>query len=127
MLNDNQFKVFVVEDNEWYNKLLVHSASLNPDFEVKGFYSGKDFLDHLKENPNVVTLDFLLPDMDGAALLKKIKDFNEDIEVIIISEQDDIETAIELLKAGAYDYIVKTKEIRNRLLNTINNIAKNRS
>jgi two-component system response regulator AtoC len=123
--NNNSFKVFVVEDNEWYNKLLVHSLSLNPDFEVVSFFSGKEFLDHLKEKPNVVTLDFLLPDMDGAELLKRIKDFNEDIEVIIISEQDDIETAIELLKAGAYDYIVKTKDIRNRLLNTVNNISKN--
>lgn len=121
------FKVFVVEDNEWYNKLLVHSISLNPDYEVASFFSGKDFLDHLKEKPDVVTLDFLLPDMDGAAILKKIKDFNEEIEVIIISEQDDIETAIDLLKSGAYDYIVKTKDIRNRLLNTINNISKNHS
>src|SRR5258708_9814743 len=125
--SSHPFKVFVVEDNEWYNKLLVHSISLNPDYEVASFFSGKDFLDHLKEKPDVVTLDFLLPDMDGAAILKKIKDFNEEIEVIIISEQDDIETAIDLLKSGAYDYIVKTKDIRNRLLNTINNISKNHS
>jgi two-component system, NtrC family, response regulator AtoC len=118
------FKIIVVEDNEWYNKLLVHSLSLNPDFEVESYSSGKEFLSSLTHNPDVVTLDYILPDMNGNELLKKIKEYNEDIEVIVISEQENIETAVELLKAGAYDYIVKAKDIRDRLLNTINNIRK---
>lgn len=119
------FKIAVVEDNEWYNKLLVHSITLNPDYEIDTYFSGKDLLDNLHKIPDVVTLDFRLPDMNGRELLQKIKDYNEDIEVIVISEQDNIETAVELLKMGAYDYIVKAKDIRDRLLNTINNIRKN--
>jgi DNA-binding NtrC family response regulator len=59
--------------------------------------------------------------------LEKIKDFDPDIEVIIISEQQDIETAVNLLKLGAYDYLVKAKDIRDRLLNVVNNIRKNAS
>lgn len=121
---EGNFKVFVVEDNEWYNKLLVHSASLNPDFEVEGFHSGKDFLAALDRNPNVVTLDYRLPDCLGSDLFPKIKAHNENIEVIVISEQEDIEVAIEMLKAGAYDYMVKSKDIRDRLLNTLNHIRK---
>jgi two-component system response regulator AtoC len=116
------FKVIVVEDNEWYNKLLVHSLSLNQDFEIESYFSGKEFLEHLNKEIDVVTLDYRLPDMNGNELLKKIKEYDDDIEVIIISEQENIETAVELLKSGAYDYIVKEKDIRDRLLNTVNHI-----
>ncbi len=71
------FKIAVVEDNEWYNKLLVHSITLNPDYEVENYFSGKELLDNLHNKPDVVTLDFRLPDMDGRELLQKIKDYNE--------------------------------------------------
>ncbi len=124
-MNETPFTIYVVEDNEWYNKLLVHNLSLNPDFIVESFFNGKSLLNSLSKKPAVVTLDYRLPDIDGETLLKKIKEFDANIEVIIISEQEEIETAVALLKAGAYDYLVKTKDIRDRLLNTINNIRKN--
>ncbi|MDD4226876.1 MAG: hypothetical protein WCY58_13610 [Mariniphaga sp.] len=52
----------------------------------------------------------------------RIKAENEEIQVILISEQSEIEVVVELLKHGAYDYIVKSKDIRERLLNTVQNI-----
>jgi DNA-binding NtrC family response regulator len=118
-MNGSPFKVFVVEDNEWFNRMLVHSISLNPDYQVESYASGKDFLADLHKMPDAVTLDYRLPDMTGDEVLRKIREFNNDIEVIIISEQENIETAVELLQQGAYDYIVKSKEIRDRLLNTL--------
>lgn len=121
---EKTFKIFVVEDNEWYNKLLVHHLSLNPDYEVESFFNAGDFLKELNKVPDVVTLDYRLPDMLGMDVLKRIKEENEDIQVILISEQDDIEVVVELLKHGAYDYIVKSNDIRERLLNTISNIRK---
>jgi len=121
------FKINIVEDDEWYRKFLVHNISLNPDFDVTAFSDGKTFLDQLKKRPHVVTLDYRLPDFSGKDLLMKIKEYDPTIEVIIISEQDDIETAIELLRLGAYDYITKTKDIRDRLLNIIQHIKSNTS
>jgi two-component system, NtrC family, response regulator AtoC len=124
-MSHQPFLIHIVEDNEWYNKLLAHHLSLNPDFVVERFFTGKDFLAALsKKTPSVVTLDYRLPDSNGEILLKKIKETNPNTEVIIVSEQEEIEIAIALLKAGAYDYIVKTKDIGGRLLNTINNIRK---
>jgi two-component system response regulator AtoC len=123
-MNDKPFKIFVVEDDDWYNRLLVHHLSLNPDYEIVSFTTGKDCIDNLIKAPDVVTLDYRLPDMKGLEVLKKIKAVNEEIQVILISEQDEIEVVVELLKYGAYDYIVKSKDIRERLLNTINNIRK---
>jgi two-component system response regulator AtoC len=124
-MNGKPFTIYIVEDNEWFNQLLVHNLSLNPDYQVRGFYTAKDFLKHLDDSPDVVTLDYRLPDMDGAEVLSKIKAHNPNIEVLIISAQDNIETAVELLKHGANDYIVKEKDIRERLLRVINNIHKN--
>ena len=123
-MNEKPFKIFVVEDNEWYNKLLVHNLSLNPDYEIESFSTGKELIQNLHKSPDVITLDYRLPDIRGLELLKKIKIENEDIQVILISEQDDIEVVVELLKHGAYDYIVKTEHIRERLLNTVQNIKK---
>ncbi|MCG6188773.1 sigma-54-dependent transcriptional regulator [Maribellus maritimus] len=123
-MDERPFKIFVVEDDEWYNRLLVHNLSMNPDYEIESFSSGKECLNNLHKNPDVVTLDYRLPDMKGLEILKQIKSENEEIQVILISEQDEIEVVVELLKYGAYDYIVKSKDIRERLLNTVNNIRK---
>ena len=123
-MEDKPFKIFVVEDNEWYNRLLVHHLSLNPDYEIESFANGKDCLNNLHKKPDVVTLDYRLPDMQGLEVLKKIKAENEEIQVILISEQNDIEVVVDLLKYGAYDYIVKSNDIRERLLNTVQNIRK---
>jgi DNA-binding NtrC family response regulator len=121
-MEEKSFKIFVVEDDEWYNKLLVHNLSLNPDYEIESFKSGKECLANLHKLPDVVTLDYRLPDMKGLEILKKIKAESEEIQVILISEQDEIEVVVELLKYGAYDYIVKSNDIRERLLNTVQNI-----
>ncbi|MCU0370348.1 MAG: sigma-54 dependent transcriptional regulator [Bacteroidales bacterium] len=119
-----QVKIFVVEDNEWYNRLLVHHLNMNPDFEVSSFLSGKELLNHLHESPDIITLDYRLPDIKGSELLKKIKDYDESVEVIVISEQDDIQVAVDLLKEGAFDYLVKNDQIQTRLHNAISRIRK---
>ncbi|MCB2221919.1 MAG: sigma-54 dependent transcriptional regulator [Bacteroidetes bacterium] len=121
-MDDKSFKIFVVEDDDWYNRLLVHTLSLNPDYEIQNFFNGKDLLEKLHEDPDVITLDYRLPDMTGLDILKQVKEVNPDIQVILISEQGDIDTVVDLLKYGAYDYIVKSKDIKERLLNTIQNI-----
>ncbi|MDP3913408.1 MAG: sigma-54 dependent transcriptional regulator [Bacteroidota bacterium] len=119
---EKPFKIFVVEDDEWYNRLLVHTLSLNPDYEIQSFINGKDCLANLHQQPDIITLDYRLPDMKGLEVLKQIKEINEDIQIILISEQIDIEVVVTLLQQGAYDYIVKSKDIRERLLNTVSNI-----
>ncbi len=121
-MSEKPFKIFVVEDSEWYNRLLVHTLSLNPDFEIKSFFNGKDFLNSLFELPDIVTLDYRLPDYTGLELLKRIREENNDVQVILISEQEDINTVVKLLKMGAYDYISKSDDIKDRLTNTVRNI-----
>ncbi len=126
MSKDQKFKIHIVEDDDWYRELLVHMASLNPEFEVKSFSTAKDFLKSMNESPDIVSLDYLLPDMEGIKVYQQIKQFNPEIEVIIVSKQDKIEPARELIKAGAYDYLTKTPDTNERYINTLNNIVKNK-
>lgn len=119
--------VFIVEDNEWYRKFLTHIVSLNPDFHVQAFETGEELLKNLHTFPDVITLDYRLPDYTGDTLLKEIKALSPDTEVIIISEQEDIEVAVSLLKAGAYDYMVKSNDIQTPLLNSLLHLSKNKS
>ena len=117
--------IYVIEDDPVYAKFISYILSLNPDHEVKVFQEGEDFLNHLHEKPDIITLDYSLPDITGEELISKIKQFDTNIPVIIVSAQEKIGTAINLLKLGAYDYIPKDKETKDRLLNTINNAKKN--
>lgn len=121
------FKLFVVEDDRFYAEMLAYHLSLNPDHEVKVFYNARDCLANLHQKPDVITLDYSLPDKNGAEVLKKIQEANSDIQVIVISGQEDVGVAVGLLREGAYDYLVKDNETKDRLWNTVNNLRQNRN
>ena len=124
-MKNTPFKIFILEDDVWYSELLEYHLSLNPDYEIRKFHSAKDCLANLYERPNVITLDYSLPDKNGDEVLKSIKEQNPDTQVVIISGQEDVATAVDLLKKGAYDYIVKDEETPERLWNTVNKIREN--
>lgn len=119
------FKIFIAEDDVWYSELLKHHLESNPDYEIKTFQSGEELLDALYEKPDVITLDYSLPDMNGKKLLSYIKKESPDTEVVVISGQEDISTAVDLLKDGAYDYLVKDDETKHKTWQTILHIREN--
>lgn len=124
-MKNTPFKIFILDDDVWYSELLEYHLSLNPDYELTKYHSAKDCLSNLYQRPNVITLDYSLPDKNGDEVLKKIREQSPDTQVIIISGQKDVATAVDLLKKGAYDYIVKDEETPERLWNTINKIREN--
>jgi len=97
------FKIFIVEDDLAFAKTMKYHLSLNPDNEVEVFLKGKDCIANLHKNPDIITLDYSLPGETGKDILEKIKKYNKDIPVIIVSGQQEINIAVELLKQGAYD------------------------
>jgi two-component system, NtrC family, response regulator AtoC len=119
MKNPNALRIFILEDDTWYGSMLHHYLSLNPDYEVRRFENSAEFFNHLHELPDVVTLDYSLPDMAGDEVLKRIRDTYPTIQVIVISGQEDVATAISLLKNGAFDYIVKDDDTKDRVWNAI--------
>ncbi|MCC9137359.1 sigma-54-dependent transcriptional regulator [Pontibacter silvestris] len=122
---NTSFNIFILDDDVWYSELLEYHLSLNPDYHIKKFHAAKECLDSLFERPNVVTLDYSLPDKNGAEVLKKIREMSPDTQVVVISGQEDVATAVDLLKKGAYDYIVKDEDTPERLWNAITKIREN--
>ncbi|MCD4774169.1 MAG: sigma-54 dependent transcriptional regulator, partial [Bacteroidales bacterium] len=119
------FKIFIVEDDELYGEMLKHHLSLNPDNEVFSYSTGTECLKNLYKNPDLISLDFGLPDMSGHDVVKKIKEHNSNLPIVIVSGQENISTAVQLLREGAYDYFVKDDETKDRLWNIINKIKEN--
>lgn len=118
----NVMKIFIVEDDTWYGEILEYHVSLNPDYEVKRFENGKSLLAALHQKPDVITLDYTLPDVSCEKLIKEIKSFNQDIPLVVVSGQEDVSTAVNLLKEGIYDYIVKDDDTKDRLWVTLKNL-----
>lgn len=114
--------IFIVEDDPWYGEILAYHLSLNPELEVERFTNGKDCLAGLYKKPNLITIDFSLPDTNGIELFKKIKAVYADIPIIIISAQEDVGTAVELLKMGVTDYLIKDDNTKDLLWNAVNRI-----
>lgn len=126
MYEKDPVKIFVVEDDVAYTKFLKYVLGLNPDFEVEYYTTGKECISNLHKNPSIITLDYSLPDMTGESVLEQIRNYDPNINVVIVSAQEKIGTAVELLKSGAYDYITKDQDTKDRLLNSINH-ARNKS
>jgi two-component system, NtrC family, response regulator AtoC len=125
MNKTNGFKIMIVEDDPWYGSILQYHLGLNPDYEVILLETGKDCLANLSKQPDLITLDFSLPDMNGETLYKKIKEVNPAIPVIVISSQEDITVAVTLLKMGVKDYLVKDDTTKDLLWNSVIRIREN--
>ncbi len=125
MSSNESIKIFIVEDDPVYLKFLNYVIGLNPDHEIKTFSNGKDAINALHERPSIITLDYSLPDKSGEEILKEIKEFDINIPVIIVSGQEEIGIAVQLLKLGAYDYIIKDEETKERLEYALTNAKRN--
>ncbi|MDG1159588.1 MAG: sigma-54 dependent transcriptional regulator [Flavobacteriales bacterium] len=116
------FKIFVVEDDPFYGELLEYILNRDPELEVELMTSGKECLKNMYKNPDVVTLDYGLSDMNGLEVMEKIKTANPSVEIIVVSGQEDVATAVNILRNGAYDYLVKDEEAKDRIWNSVQKI-----
>ena len=113
------YTIFIVEDDDWYGEILQYHLSLNPDYQVFLFKTAKECLSKMSLRPDLITLDFSLPDITGDKLFKKIKEINAAIPVIMISSQEDISVAVNLLKMGVNDYLIKDEATKDLLWNSV--------
>lgn len=119
------FRIHLVEDDPWYGQILVHYLGLNPDYNLELFSTGKELLNNLFKKPDLICMDFGLPDISGDKLLKEIVARNKQIPIVVISAQEEISVAVDLLKAGAKDYIIKDDHTKEHLWKSIIHIREN--
>jgi two-component system, NtrC family, response regulator AtoC len=115
--------ILIAEDDVWYSEFLEYQIRLIDDrCNISKVHTGKELIAALSQKPDVITLDYSLPDFTGADLLKRIKQETPSTQVVIISGQNDVGVAVGLLKDGAYDYIVKDVDTKERIWKTIVNL-----
>lgn len=132
MNSNNKVKLFVVDDDAMYLKLVEIEFLQYPDFTLETYPTGEICLKNLSHNPDLIILDYHLNGVDkhamnGIRTLDKIKAFNPDIPVVILSSQDRIEVAINCMHHKAYDYIVKSETAFIRLQKVIATIIHTRN
>jgi two-component system response regulator AtoC len=113
------YSIFIVEDDPWYGQILEYHLSLNPDYKITRFLTGQDCLNNLYQKPDLISLDFGLPDYPGDKLFQKIREIAPNVPVVMISAQDAISVAVNLLKIGVADYLVKDDATKDLLWNSI--------
>jgi two-component system, OmpR family, response regulator len=127
MKNESKIKLFLVDDDAVFLKLLEIEFLNNADFEIETYSTGELCIENLSHNPDVIILDYRLDGIkkdaiDGIETLDKIKDFNPEIPVVMLSSQDKIDVAVNCMHHKAFDYVVKSETAFMRLKKIITTI-----
>ena len=116
-------KIFIVEDDIFYAEVLSQYLTQNGFENHQVFCDGEALEKHLHQMPDIVLLDYNLGNTNGVDLLKKVKAFNSNIQVVLLSAQEEMEVAINSLKYGAFDYLEKNDHAFTKLRNIIGRIC----
>lgn len=124
-----KLKVFLVDDDALFLKSLEIEFLEQADFIIETYATGELCMANLNKNPDVIILDYNLDGLDSNAMngittLNKIKEFNKDISVVMLSSQDKIEVAVSCMHNKAFDYVVKSETAFMRLQKIIPSILK---
>lgn len=127
MKKENKIKIFLVDDDALFLKLLEIEFLEHADFNIETYPTGELCIENLSHTPDVIILDYQLDGIDKTAMngletLDKIKSFNLDIPVVMLSSQDKIEVAVNCMHHKAFDYVVKSETAFVRLQKIISSV-----
>jgi len=116
--------IFIVEDDAAFNKLISTYIKTKSEYEVYSYLSGEDCLEKIHKKPDLILMDYDLPFRDGIEVMGVIKKKYPEITFIFLSGQTNVKVAVEALKEGAFDYIVKDNHAKENALNKIDQALK---
>jgi DNA-binding NtrC family response regulator len=122
-MSNTTVKVFIVEDDIFYSKLIKNSLEKLDHYDLHVFNTGQEAIDNLYQKPDVITIDHNLPDYTGLELLERVKKENNSIVPIYMSGQDEISVVVQAYKLGARDYIMKEENAVLLLQKSLENIS----
>ena len=105
-----KFRIFVVDDDRHYARLLSYRLAKESTHDVQVYRSGEEMLEHLSDEPDLILLDIMMPGIGGIEALRRLREHNAEVPVVMVSAQGVVDTAVECMKLGAYDYITKGQD-----------------
>ena len=118
MIEKPKIKIFLVDDDTFYLKVLENQFGRNKDIEISSFLTGEECLLHLFEKPDIIVLDYYL----NSKRKDEIKERCPEIQVIIISATENVEMALNCINYNAFNFIVKNETTFLRLKHSIKQI-----
>jgi DNA-binding NarL/FixJ family response regulator len=111
-MSQKKYKVFIVDDEAMVRRMIEFKLKNREDLEVVPFSSGEACIENLAQKPDIVILDYHMDTeketaMNGLETLLKIVEMAPDVKVAMLSSQDNVAVAVDVLKKGAVDYIIK--------------------
>ncbi len=119
-------KILVVDDEQDIVKVLSKILEL-VGYDVIAALNGAEAIESVRDgNPQLVLLDYMMPDMTGLEVLKRIKEYSEDIYVVMVTGRGSEEVAASVMKAGASDYVIKPF-VREQIITVVKDTLRIRS
>jgi two-component system, OmpR family, response regulator len=130
-MTEEKIKLFLVDDDALFLRSMEIEFKQHADFYIETYATGELCMGSLSHSPDVIILDYHLDGIDkdamnGLETLDKIKEYNPDIPVVMLSSQDKIDVAINCMHHRAFDYVVKSETAFTRLQRIITTIFKYR-
>jgi DNA-binding NtrC family response regulator len=122
MKTEPQFKFFIVDDDVFCANVYEQFLKNIGYYDITYYSNGNDCITNLDKKPDIIFLDHNMEGMKGFEVLKKIKRYNPNIYVVMISGQENIETAVDALKYGVFDYLIKDNNVSDKITNIIEKI-----
>lgn len=116
-------KIFLVDDDVFHLNIMSQILENAGYKEIQLFENGVECLNKIHENPEIIFLDYNMDIYTGFEVLRKIKRYNPNIFVVMVSAQDEIKTAVNALKHGAFDYLEKNDQLNENVLITLDKIS----
>ena len=118
-------KIFIVDDDQFLGSLIKKAIEKLDNVDVTHFLSPEECVKNLHLNPDIISIDYLMPGMNGLELMEKVKNYNDGIQCIIVSGQEKLDVVVDTYKKGAQDYIIKNENAIVNIEHSIKNLCKN--
>lgn len=115
-------RIFIIEDSIVYKDLIVNYLKANKFSDISLYKTGDECMKSMHLKPDLIILDYISTGMTGLDLMLKVQKDNPEVDFIFLSGQNDVEVAVQIMKLGAADYIVKNEKAPKNLVKSINSL-----
>lgn len=111
--------IFVVQDSPIFKNLIINHLKQKKFSNIQTFSHSEECLKAIHQKPDIIILNYYIEGMTGLELMKRVQSDHPEIDFIFLSGQNDVEIAVNIMKMGAADYIVKNDKAPANLVKSI--------